>query len=454
MSSRLQLSIYALSDEVKHEILVQFADRTSKKFKEIFNETGYKCIECLQSLDSSPLARGFARSKAEAQANATRFSLDILMQRGEENCKLISEIVDEVTLTNNFDHEPVGDSGLWDDSLNLSKIAEARGDDTRDNNSTFISLVIEELSNQSPVRGKRRSVLDDYDEGEDQFNPNILLRGPSERNKGSPLETSDISIPEEHSGRGRSSLKESILHGFNPFHTLHGTRKLAYAAPIKESTLIRASYDENIDFRLHELLNELDLLEYAEKFRQEKIKYSDLQFLTRQDLRDTLQLPLGPLSRLWNYIHRMQGSNGRSTIDRRSCSPRVESPRTERKASTTSQKLITLQSPRGTINEVPDHFLCPILQEVMKEPVMTADGHTYERWAIENWLEKHKSSPATGLKLEDTKLRTNYALKRAIDTFFANSANNSLIQKPYVRPHSYKEGEEEEDDKNLVMKRR
>ena len=30
-------------------------------------------------------------------------------------------------------------------------------------------------------------------------------------------------------------------------------------------------------------------------------------------------------------------------------------------------------------------FLCPITQEVMADPVMTADGHTYEREAIEQW---------------------------------------------------------------------
>ena len=30
-------------------------------------------------------------------------------------------------------------------------------------------------------------------------------------------------------------------------------------------------------------------------------------------------------------------------------------------------------------------FLCPITQEVMTDPVLTSDGHTYERDAIEHW---------------------------------------------------------------------
>ena len=41
-------------------------------------------------------------------------------------------------------------------------------------------------------------------------------------------------------------------------------------------------------------------------------------------------------------------------------------------------------------------FVCPITQAVMEDPVMTADGHTYERAAIEQWLREHDTSPNTG----------------------------------------------------------
>lgn len=30
-------------------------------------------------------------------------------------------------------------------------------------------------------------------------------------------------------------------------------------------------------------------------------------------------------------------------------------------------------------------FVCPITRQVMKDPVLTPDGHTYERTAIEEW---------------------------------------------------------------------
>ena len=35
----------------------------------------------------------------------------------------------------------------------------------------------------------------------------------------------------------------------------------------------------------------------------------------------------------------------------------------------------------------------------MTDPVATADGHTYERGAIENWLVQHDKSPMTGVVL-------------------------------------------------------
>ena len=41
------------------------------------------------------------------------------------------------------------------------------------------------------------------------------------------------------------------------------------------------------------------------------------------------------------------------------------------------------------IKEEMQHLLCPITQEIMTEPVVAADGHTYEKKAIEAWLYKN-----------------------------------------------------------------
>ena len=51
-------------------------------------------------------------------------------------------------------------------------------------------------------------------------------------------------------------------------------------------------------------------------------------------------------------------------------------------------------------DDPPDWLLCPITQELMRDPVITTDGHAYERTAITTWLQKHNTSPATGLVLE------------------------------------------------------
>uniref|UniRef100_A0A4W4EXZ9 WD repeat, SAM and U-box domain-containing protein 1 n=2 Tax=Electrophorus electricus TaxID=8005 RepID=A0A4W4EXZ9_ELEEL len=64
---------------------------------------------------------------------------------------------------------------------------------------------------------------------------------------------------------------------------------------------------------------------------------------------------------------------------------------------------------------IPDEYLCPITHEVMKDPVIAADGYSYEREAIESWIgTKSRSSPMTNLPLQTTLLTPNRTLKMAI----------------------------------------
>ncbi|KAJ8416980.1 hypothetical protein AAFF_G00328580 [Aldrovandia affinis] len=64
---------------------------------------------------------------------------------------------------------------------------------------------------------------------------------------------------------------------------------------------------------------------------------------------------------------------------------------------------------------VPDELLCPITREVMKDPVIAADGYSYEREAIESWINsKNRSSPMTNLPLQTTVVTPNRTLKMAI----------------------------------------
>ncbi|KDO32116.1 hypothetical protein SPRG_03334 [Saprolegnia parasitica CBS 223.65] len=70
----------------------------------------------------------------------------------------------------------------------------------------------------------------------------------------------------------------------------------------------------------------------------------------------------------------------------------------------------------------PSAYLCPITQEVMVDPVVTMDGHSYERSAIVRWIRSSQdasrdgvaTSPLTNLPLRSTVLIPNLALKKAI----------------------------------------
>ena len=65
--------------------------------------------------------------------------------------------------------------------------------------------------------------------------------------------------------------------------------------------------------------------------------------------------------------------------------------------------------------EVPENLCCPISMELMAQPVIAADGFTYDRASIEAWLARGKTtSPTTGAPLEHTHLTPNHLVKSMI----------------------------------------
>ena len=50
----------------------------------------------------------------------------------------------------------------------------------------------------------------------------------------------------------------------------------------------------------------------------------------------------------------------------------------------------------------------------MEDPVVAADGHTYERAAIERWMAKKMMSPKTGEALESPTIFPNHAMRRQV----------------------------------------
>ena len=60
-------------------------------------------------------------------------------------------------------------------------------------------------------------------------------------------------------------------------------------------------------------------------------------------------------------------------------------------------------------------FQFPLTMEVMRDPVITADGQTYERAEIEKWFAiGNRTSPLTSEALPSTNLVPNIALRKAI----------------------------------------
>ena len=62
---------------------------------------------------------------------------------------------------------------------------------------------------------------------------------------------------------------------------------------------------------------------------------------------------------------------------------------------------------------VPPQFICPILGDVMEDPVIAMDGHTYERAAIATWYARSDRSPMTNLPIPAT-LIPNIAIRQQI----------------------------------------
>ncbi|CAL0332156.1 unnamed protein product [Lupinus luteus] len=78
--------------------------------------------------------------------------------------------------------------------------------------------------------------------------------------------------------------------------------------------------------------------------------------------------------------------------------------------------------------EVPQFFVCPISLQIMKDPVATITGITYERESIEHWLQKAKDCmcPVTKQSLPRNSefLTPNHTLRRLIQSWYSSNESN------------------------------
>ena len=90
-----------------------------------------------------------------------------------------------------------------------------------------------------------------------------------------------------------------------------------------------------------------------------------------------------------------------------------------------------------------DEFLCPITYDLLREPVVASDGHTYEKMAIEKWLKSESpTSPLSGERLHGKEIVYNRTLKKLIQDlineggqglYTTDSSGNSRIFDVYTK---------------------
>jgi hypothetical protein len=70
------------------------------------------------------------------------------------------------------------------------------------------------------------------------------------------------------------------------------------------------------------------------------------------------------------------------------------------------------------------HLCIYVLQDVMRDPLIAADGFTYEADAIREWLDSgHQTSPMTNLELPHRDLLPNHALRSAIQEWLQTNGD-------------------------------
>ena len=87
-----------------------------------------------------------------------------------------------------------------------------------------------------------------------------------------------------------------------------------------------------------------------------------------------------------------------------------------------SNSVNSTSSDQIILNSIPTECICPISQELMDDPVVCSDGHTYSRSSIQEWFRQSNTSPLTGQALNSMHLVPNHVLRSLIE-----SLNLSLL---------------------------
>jgi len=78
-------------------------------------------------------------------------------------------------------------------------------------------------------------------------------------------------------------------------------------------------------------------------------------------------------------------------------------------------------------DEAPDDLRCPLSLEVFVDPVICADGHTYEREAIEGWLLQNRTSPITREAIDRESLAPNHVVRKLVSAWRTTTRGSSVL---------------------------
>ena len=85
--------------------------------------------------------------------------------------------------------------------------------------------------------------------------------------------------------------------------------------------------------------------------------------------------------------------------------------------------------------EIPEEFKCPISLDLMQDPVLAADGHSYDRAQIESWFRTSHTSPNTRLRLNTLALYPNIELRNRINSWLSER-NRPELPPPRQNRHA------------------
>ncbi|KAK1941849.1 WD repeat [Phytophthora citrophthora] len=82
---------------------------------------------------------------------------------------------------------------------------------------------------------------------------------------------------------------------------------------------------------------------------------------------------------------------------------------------------------------VPEQLICPITGCPMLDPVVAADGHSYEREAIMQWFTSSDISPMTGMHMPTTQVFPNFTLRQLSEEVQAAAARRQQAKRRHRR---------------------